>query len=101
MPLLLMFVPVIAYFIIFRYFPILGNIIAFKNYNLMEGIWGSPWVGLKHFKALFTQPQTLTIIRNTVTLSLLSIVAGFPFPIIIAILLNEVRAMRFKRLFKR
>jgi putative aldouronate transport system permease protein len=98
MPLLIMFVPVIAYFIIFRYFPILGNIIAFKNYNLMDGIWGSPWVGLKHFKALFTQPQTLTIIRNTITLSLLSIVAGFPFPIIIAILLNEVRAMRFKKI---
>lgn len=96
-PLLIMFIPVIAYFIIFKYIPILGNVIAFKNYNLMDGIWGSPWVGLKYFKLLFTQPQTLTIIRNTITLSLLSILVSFPFPIIIAILLNEVRAMRFKR----
>ncbi|UKS24751.1 ABC transporter permease subunit [Paenibacillus sp. HWE-109] len=97
-PLLIMFVPVLLYFIIFKYFPIAGNIIAFKNYNLMEGIWGSPWVGLKHFKVLFTQPQTLTIIRNTFTLSLLSIVVGFPFPILIAVLLNELRAIRFKRM---
>jgi putative aldouronate transport system permease protein len=96
-PLLIMFVPVIAFFLIFKYIPILGNIIAFKDYNLMEGIWNSPWVGLKHFNALFTQPQTFTIIRNTVMLSLLSIFVSFPFPIIIAILLNEVRLMRFKR----
>jgi putative aldouronate transport system permease protein len=96
-PLLIMFVPVLAFFLIFKYIPVLGNIIAFKDYNLMEGIWNSPWVGLKHFNALFTQPQTFTIIRNTVMLSLLSIFVSFPFPIIIAILLNEVRLMRFKK----
>ncbi|MNI28049.1 putative multiple-sugar transport system permease YteP [compost metagenome] len=96
-PLLIMFIPVIAFFLIFKYIPILGNVIAFKDYNLMTGIWNSPWAGLKHFEMLFTQPQTSIIIRNTIVLSLLSITVSFPFPIIIAILLNEIRLMRFKK----
>lgn len=96
-PLLILFVPVIAFFLIFKYAPMGGLIIAFKNYNFYDGIWGSPWVGMKNFELLFSNPQTLTIIRNTLMLSVLSIVIGFPFPIALAILLNEARQFFFKR----
>lgn len=95
--LILMFLPVIAFFIIFRYAPILGNVIAFKQYNLVEGVWGSPWIGFDNFRLLFSNPNTLQIIRNTMIISLLSILIGFPFPILVAILLNEARVMWFKK----
>ncbi|MEK8132295.1 ABC transporter permease subunit [Paenibacillus filicis] len=97
MPLLLMFTPVIVFFIMFRYVPMLGNIIAFKHYNLIQGIWGSPWAGLDYFRMMFSNPQSMAIIRNTLVLSLLKIVIGFPFPILIAVMLNEVRKAWFKR----
>lgn len=98
LPLYLMFVPVIAFFVLFKYVPIGGVVIAFKKYNLMDGILHSPWVGLDNFRVLFSTPTTIQIIRNTLMLSLMSIIIGFPFPIILAILLNEVRRMWFKRL---
>lgn len=98
MPLYLMFIPIVAFFIIFKYVPIGGVIIAFKKYNLMDGILHSPWVGFDNFRLLFSTPTTVQIIRNTLMLSLMSIIIGFPFPIILAILLNEVRLMWFKRL---
>lgn len=98
MPLYLMFIPIIAFFVIFKYVPIGGVVIAFKKYNLMDGILHSPWVGFDNFRLLFSTPTTVQIIRNTLMLSLMSIIIGFPFPIILAILLNEVRRMWFKRL---
>ncbi|WP_059049303.1 ABC transporter permease [Paenibacillus senegalimassiliensis] len=93
-----MFIPVIAFFVIFKYVPMGGVVIAFKKYNLMDGIVHSPWVGFDNFRLLFSTPTTVQIIRNTLMLSLMSIIIGFPFPIILAILLNEVRHMWFKRL---
>ncbi|WP_082420735.1 sugar ABC transporter permease [Paenibacillus sp. A3] len=96
-PLILMFIPVIAFFVAFRYIPILGNVIAFKQYNLMQGIWGSPWVGLDNFKIIFSNPQTLQIVKNTFLLSFFGIVIGFPFPILVAVMLNEVRRMWWKK----
>lgn len=99
-PLLSMFMPVIAFFIVFRYVPMAGNLIAFKQYNLMEGIWGSPWVGLDNFRMMFRNPQTLQIIRNTFTISLLSILLGFPFPILIAVMLNELRRLWLKKIIQ-
>ncbi|WP_240941327.1 ABC transporter permease subunit [Paenibacillus sp. HB172176] len=93
-----MFVPILAFFVIFKYVPMGGAIIAFKKYNLMDGILHSPWVGFDNFRFLFSTPTTMQIIRNTLMLSLMSIIIGFPFPIILAILLNEVRRMWFKRL---
>ncbi|WP_438446024.1 ABC transporter permease [Gorillibacterium sp. sgz5001074] len=95
--LLLMFLPVIVFFILFRYAPILGNLIAFKQYNLVQGVWGSPWVGFDNFRVLFNNPQTIQIIRNTLIISVMGILIGFPFPILVAILLNEARVMWFKR----
>ncbi|TDF95421.1 ABC transporter permease [Paenibacillus piri] len=96
-PLLLMFAPVVVYFVIIKYAPMAGLLIAFKDYSLREGIWGSEWVGLANFRLLFDNPQLLNILRNTLLLSLLNIVAGFPVPIILAILLNEVRQMQFRK----
>lgn len=95
--LLIMFLPVVIFFIVFRYMPILGNIIAFKQYNLMQGITGSPWIGLDNFHTLFSNPQTIHIIRNTLILSVLNTLIGFPFPILVAIMLNEVRGVLFKK----
>lgn len=94
----MMFVPIILFFIIFKYVPMFGAIIAFKKYNFADGILHSPWVGLDNFKLLFSTPTTLQIIRNTLVISLLSIFVAFPFPIMLAIMLNEVRKMWFKRI---
>lgn len=96
-PLFIMLFPVIGFYLIFRYFPMAGIIIAFKDYNFTDGILHSPWVGLKHFEWIFTNSQTLSIIRNTLILSFLTVFVGFPFPIILAIMLNEARKMWFKR----
>lgn len=96
-PYLIMFLPVIVYFLVFKYGPIGGNIVAFKQYNFADGIWGSPWVGFQQFEMLLENPQVWKIIRNSLVLSLLNIFIGFPFPILLAIMLNEVRAVWFKR----
>ncbi|WP_240763145.1 ABC transporter permease [Paenibacillus thalictri] len=93
---MIMFFPVIVYFIVFKYVPMLGAVIAFKQYNFSDGIMGSPWVGLDNFRLLFSNPQMVNTIRNTLLLSVLKIVVGFPFPILLAILLNEVRRKWFK-----
>jgi putative aldouronate transport system permease protein len=97
-PIMLMFLPGLAYFLIFRYAPMGGLIIAFKEYNFTDGIFGSPWVGMKNFHILFTQPQMIQIIKNTLLLSVLQVLVGFPFPIILAIMLNEARKLWFKRI---
>ncbi|MFS0724663.1 ABC transporter permease [Paenibacillus sp. 1P07SE] len=93
----MMFIPVIAFFIVAKFAPMFGLVIAFKNYNFMEGILGSPWVGTRHFEMLFSLPQTTRIIKNTFIISVLTVVVAFPFPILLAIMLNEVRRSWFKR----
>lgn len=97
-PLWCMIVPGLLFYALFKYAPMGGLIIAFKDYNFFDGVFGSPWVGLKNFRQLFSQPGTVQIIRNTFMLSVLSIFVSFPFPILLAILLNEARRMWFKRL---
>ncbi|OWA37283.1 protein lplB [Saccharibacillus sp. O16] len=96
-PLLVMFLPIAVFFILFKYVPMFGFVIAFKDYNFADGIFGSPWVGFDNYKYLFHNPDTLGIIRNTLMLSALTVFVGFPFPVILAILLNEVRRSWFKR----
>ncbi|GAA2154369.1 ABC transporter permease subunit [Glycomyces rutgersensis] len=93
---LLLVLPV-AYFVVFQYIPMANNVIAFKDYNVVDGIWGSPWAGFKHFERFFANPVALDLIRNTLMLSLYGFLAGFPIPIILALALNEVRARFFKR----
>ncbi len=93
----LLVVPALIVFILFCYKPMYGIIIAFKNYTPGRGILGSKWVGLKHFQSFFSSYYFGRLLRNTLTISLTSILFGFPAPIIFALLLNEVRAQKFKR----
>jgi len=96
--LFLMLVPTLLWYAIFHYGPLYGVQLAFKDFSPIRGIWGSPWVGLEHFKFLFFQsPDFLRIFRNTVLISLYNLVFGFPAPIILALLLNELRFKVFKR----
>lgn len=95
--LVLMFLPVLLYFLIFRYVPMYGITLAFKKFNLGLGILGSPWVGLDNFEALFRTPTFLRAVRNTIIISLQRLVFGFPMPILLALMLNEVRHLRFKK----
>lgn len=97
LPIYLIFLPVAAYYIIFCYAPMGGMVIAFKNYHFRKGIWGSDWVGLTHFLRFFRSGDFSRVFGNTISLSLLRVVFAFPAPIIFALLLNEVRAPRFKR----
>lgn len=93
----LMVLPVIAFYIIFHYKPLYGIIIAFKDFSPMKGIWGSEWVGLQHFKDFFESYYFARVLKNTLRISLSTIIFGFPMPIIFALLLNEIKNMKFKR----
>ena len=93
----LMAIPVIAYYIIFQYGPMYGATIAFKQFDIVKGIWDSPWVGFKYFKEFFESFYFERTLRNTLVISLYQLVLGFPAPIIFALLLNELRNQRFKR----
>lgn len=88
-------IPAILYFGIFRYIPMAGVQIAFKDYNVIGGIWGSPWVGMKHFVRFFQSPDCWTVIGNTLKISILNLIFGFPLPIILALLLNQTRSKKF------
>ncbi|MBD2843702.1 sugar ABC transporter permease [Paenibacillus sp. IB182496] len=90
--------PILVWYGIFAYGPLYGIQLAFKDFQIMQGIAGSPWVGLKHFHYLFTaSPDFLQILGNTITISFYHIVFGFPAPIVLALLLNEIRHNGFKR----
>lgn len=93
----IMLIPVIAYFIAFHYIPMIGTQIAFKDFSIAKGITDSPWVGFKHFKAYFNSYYFERLIKNTILLSAYNILFGFPAPILLAILINEVQNTRFKR----
>lgn len=93
----IMVIPVIVYYIMFSYIPLTGLQIAFKNYNFGQGIWGSPWAGFTHFISFFNGPYAFRTIRNTMLLSLYTILVCFPLPILFALLLNEVNHKLFKR----
>ncbi|WP_408638509.1 ABC transporter permease [Paenibacillus baimaensis] len=87
----------IAYIIIFKYAPIYGVLMAFQDYNIFEGISGSEWVGLDVFKFIFEQNSFYRALKNTLVLNFLDLIVGFPAPIILAVLLNELRHVRFKK----
>jgi len=87
----------LIYIIVFHYGPMYGVQIAFKDFIPTEGIWGSPWVGFKHFERFFSSHQFWRLIKNTLGISIYSLVAGFPIPIILALSLNEVKNMAFKK----
>ncbi len=95
--LFVMLIPVIAFYLIFCYGPMYGAVIAFKDYKPNLGILGSPWVGMKHFKDFFSSYYFGTILRNTLVISVSSLVVGFPIPIVLALLLNELKNKAFAR----
>ena len=99
-PLYLMVLPVVIFYILFCYKPMVGIIIAFKDYKPNLGIWGSPWTsqhGLYHFISFFDSIFFARVCINTIMISLYSLVFGFPAPIILALLMNELRSQKFKR----
>ncbi len=95
--LLLLLLPGLIFYIIFCYIPMYGVIIAFKDYDFVRGIIGSPWVGLKFFREFFGSPYVWRIIRNTFVLSITNLIFGFPIPIVFALLLNELKSAKLKK----
>lgn len=93
-----MLIPGALYFIIFRYIPMGGIIIAFQQYSPFTGILGSKWVGLAHFKMFFTGTDFWMLLRNTLGISILSLIFYFPAPIILSLLLNEIKNQRYKKI---
>ena len=98
--LLLMVLPALIYLLIFHYKPMYGVVIAFKNYKFKLGILGSPWCGLENFQRLFSSYWFPIILKNTLTISILSLVMGFPMPILLALMVNEIEHEKIKRTFQ-
>ncbi len=94
---LIMILPVICWYLVFKYLPLYGVTLAFKEYRLLDGIMGSPWVGTANFRRLFDSYNFWNVFRNTVVIAGLKFVFGFPAPIILALMLNELRPQRYKR----
>lgn len=96
----LLLIPVIIYYVVFKYMPMVGAQIAFKNFSFRKGIWGSAWVGMAHFERFFSSSQAISIIWNTLYLGFLTIIFCFPMPIILALIVNEIRSERLKNSLK-
>ena len=93
----LLTLPVVVYFIIFKYWPMYGVQIAFKDFIATKGIWGSPLVGWKHFERFFNSYHFMSLIKNTLGISIYSLLVGFPIPILLALMMNEVENKAFKK----
>lgn len=93
----LMFIPVIAFYVVFNYWPMYGLIMAFKDFTPAKGIWGSPWVGLKHVETFISSVYFWRLIWNTIGINIYDLLVGFPVPIILAMMINELRMEKFKK----
>lgn len=93
----LMLVLPLAYLIFFKYLPMVGTVVAFKDYNIFQGIWESDWIGFAHFKEAFASKEFWLAIKNTLVLNLGDLLIGFPIPIILAIFLNELNGDKVKK----
>lgn len=98
--LVFMLIPVVIFFAVFSYYPLYGILIAFKDYSISRGILGSPWAGLRYFRQFFPSPYFGRLLRNTVLISVYSLLWGFPIPILFALLLNEFKDGKFKRVIQ-
>lgn len=96
----LMLLPFFIWLIMFEYVPMAGNILAFKEFKATEGIFGSPWVGLKHFRRIFSTPAAVKAIINTIVLSFQRIIFEFPVPIILALITTEMRGTKVKKIYQ-
>lgn len=93
----LLLLPGLAALLLFKYLPMYGVVIAFKDFNLISGVWGSPWAGFKHFEELFRAPKFYSVLENTLLINFYKLVFQFPLPILLALMINEVRNLMFKR----
>lgn len=93
----LLLLPAIISVIVFNFLPFAGIVIAFKDYDVIDGILGSPWVGFDNFIKIFKYPEMLASIKNTLIFSIVGVFGKFPFPIILALMFNEIRSMKFKK----
>ncbi len=96
----LLLIPGIVYFAVFHYAPMSGLVLAFKKYNAKLGIWGSQWVGMANFQRIFTTPAAVTAIRNTLEINFSRLLFQFPVPILLALLINEMRGTKLKRVYQ-
>lgn len=93
----LMLFPVLLFYLLFHYLPMFGIVISFQDYSVTRSILASPWVGLKHFKSFFESIYFFRTLRNTLSINIYLLIFGFPLPIILALLLNELRSLKFKK----
>lgn len=93
----LLLLPPVIYLVLFKYVPMYGVLIAFERYNVVKGIGGSEWVGLKHFQQFFHSYEFWRVLRNTLGLSVYQLIAGFPFPILLALCFNYIRNQYYKK----
>ena len=93
----LMILPVLAYYVLFSYVPMTGIQLAFKNYRIKDGIWGSPWVGLDHFRRFFSSYNFSTLIWNTLAISVYCLIIGAVIPVLFSVLINYIRSSKWKK----
>lgn len=96
-PLYLMMIPGLLFFLIYRYVPMYGVVMAFQNFRLARGFLNSPWIGFANFEKFFSSAFFPMVMQNTLIISLANLIFGFPFPIILALMLNEMRCRAYKR----
>ena len=96
----LFLLPTLLYFLVFKYWPMYGIQIAFKDFSGSLGIWDSPWVGFQHFQRFFESYQFWDLLKNTIGLSLFQLAVGFSLPIIVALMLHQLTSVRYKRLIQ-
>ncbi|GIP34669.1 sugar ABC transporter permease [Paenibacillus sp. J2TS4] len=94
----LLFLPVFIWYVLFAYWPMYGLVISFQDYNIVKGIAGSDWAGFKHFKDFFNDPYFFRLIRNTFLLNFYGLLFGFPVPILLALMFNEIRSLWLRKL---
>lgn len=94
----LMVLPGLLALILFSYMPMYGIVVAFQDFNIFEGYWGSPWVGFEHFKTMFNDPYFFRLLRNTIQLGATNFLVTFPGPIILALIINECRLTKYKKI---
>lgn len=94
----LLIIPCLVFYIIFMYAPMYGVQLAFKNFKAGLGIAGSPWVGLAHFQRFFTSPYFSRLVVNTLSLSALQLLFGFPLPVLLALMINELHSKRMRKI---
>ena len=100
LPLHIMLLPALALMLVFNYLPLLGNVMAFQKFNPTRGFFGSQWVGLDNFRYVFAMPDTLQVVWNTFFIAVMKLLLGIAVPVIVALLLNEMHSIRYKRVMQ-